>query len=126
MKSTNSLLIHVLIIISISITITHASLFLNSLFNLAKRPLMNAYATNSGTVPLFRDDLGFYASVDLAEHSSDASDTSSSPDTVNVMLGLYTPTTALITNCLSFSGYSCYYPRCNSFSWTNVSTNFLY
>lgn len=118
---------HILLLLCLATTLTKASLFPNSLFDLAERPLLNAYATQSGTVPLVRDELGFYASVDLASYSSDASDTTPNPGgTVNAMLALYSPTSSLITNCLNFSGYSCYQPRCSAFNGSNATTDYLY
>lgn len=78
-----------------------------------KEPLLNAYATKYGRIPLLKDDFGgFYLSVDLKDDSDDASDSEFGPDTVPMFLGLYTSQTLLASECLNLGFYDCDYYKC--------------
>lgn len=88
-------------------------------------PIMNAYATNKGHVPIYKDDTGFYVAVDLTDDSYMASDSEFGPDTVQMMLGLYTSHTLLAQDCLDFQVYNCSnYASCDPFSSAVVFTDY--
>lgn len=94
-----------------------------SIFNV---PLLKAYATQSGRVPIMKDSLGFYVAVDLADDSYDASDTDFGPDTVAMTLGLYTSDTLLANNCLGFKQYNCDEYSCSPVPNRNVSHEYAH
>lgn len=95
-------------------------------FSQPKPALLSLYAPQSGIVPLYRDNSGFFSYIDINSFSSDASDTAPNPQTVPMMLGLYTSKTVFINNCLDFSPYNCTNPICNPFSWVNESKSLPY
>jgi hypothetical protein len=96
-------------------------------FSKPVRPsILNAFAVKSGTVTLHRDDFGFYASVDIASHVSDASDDIPSPDTVKMQIGLHTSKSLLVNNCLGFSNYTCGPQICDPFPEAHVNTTYLH
>lgn len=70
-------------------------------------PILNAYATKKGNVPIYKDNNGFYVQVDLSDDFYEASDSTLGPWTVEMMLGLYTSHTLLAQDCLDFQSYNC-------------------
>lgn len=127
MKSLLLLTIHFLIFILLSTypTLTAALDLFNPLSDPPRPTIISTFATRSGSVPLHRDEFGFYALVDIASHRTDASDDIPSPDTIPVQLGLHTSKSLLAGGCLGFSNYTCGPQICNSFPWTDSNFTFL-
>jgi len=84
---------------------------------------LNAYATKYGRVPLLKDEVGFYIPVDLKNDIDDASDSEFGPDTVPIILGLYTSQTLLSKKCLNLGIYDCESYKCvsNETNFTELS-----
>jgi len=82
--------------------------------------------SKSGNVPIYKDDTGFYVAVDLQYDSSRASEPDFGPDTVPMILGLYTAQTLLVDSCLSFTSYNCEKYHCNPNPQDLYNLNYLY
>lgn len=116
------LLLRVLILCTLGSVISSRSLALTTNF----LPLFNAYATKLGHVPLIKDDKsGFYVNVDLADDKNDASDSIPGPDTVPMILSLYTSHSLLVNDCLNFSSYNCDFYSCVPHKNDTFSLDFL-
>jgi len=90
--------------------------------NSTKTPRLNV--TNSGNIPLYKDSQGFYAGVDLAK--DDSSWPYYGPNTVSMLLGLYTSQTLLVTSCMSFTQYDCQKYQCTQYGWMNKTVQYPY
>ncbi len=90
--------------------------------NNTKVPRLNV--TNSGNVPLYKDSIGFYAGVDLAK--DDSSWPYYGPNTVSMLLGLYTSQTLLVTSCMTFTEYNCQKYQCTQYGWMNETVQYPY
>jgi len=117
-----------LVLISSALSKIHSSLFTDpSLLNpRTTSPSKKLSATKSGNVPLYKDDAGFYVEVDLLYDSTTKSGSVIGPDTVPMMLGLYTSQTLLTYNCLHFNRYDCKKYKCNAHEQDIDNRNYLY
>ena len=96
------------------------------LFNERSPPLMNAYRAQNGINTIFKDDRSFYVGVDLQySYNEDDSDSDFGPNTVPMLLSLYTSNVWLADDCLSYYQYDCSEYSCNKYTWQDSNESLL-
>lgn len=99
---------------------------LSSLFK--NRPILNAYATKSGTIPLQVQGSDILVFVDFSDDSDETSKFSyDTTDSQPMQLALYTSTTLLSAGCFNYTPYDCSNTSCsNDKDNSTISINFPY